>query len=862
MNQNRPFPAEGLFIGSPADAPETASRDYTALCVLSGPVGITADGRHAVYGRDGFLFLPPGQTALTDAGAGARILIFRIRSEFIQDHLNRVQLPVYSSELDPEINLERLRTLVLSLADHLRNQPSEGSLSAWGILYLILAELENLPLPEHRIVPDGRFRERTREIAEYISVHYGEPLTLTELAGVFFLTPQYLSSFFRKNFGMNFKAYLTEQRLFHSLRDLRNTRMTISEIALRNGFSSISAYRRNFLNAYHLPPSDYRTRYLLGQRQAGTPGEGTNAGEGAPFGEDGTSAGNRFSAADEASVRDAASAGDGISPGSADASGNGMPAEGRTSSGSADASGSGMPAEGRTSSVNGSAAPGKRFFRREIQLSAEIDTAKTPDHRPRVHRMINVGSAQNMMSDRFRTKLADFARRSHLRYVRIQGLISNSFIPVVLPHYEYYFRNTDILLTFLYENGLVPFIELTKLPPLASARGDSQELFVPLGQRFRKLLEGFLLHVTRRWPDSWLAEWKFELWMSPRDTPESYAASLKTVRSLIRSYISGAAVGGPGFHEGSSPSELGAVIRALVPAGNRPDFFSVCLSCTAGQDPEGFPLISPDENYPAETAARVRKALSSAGMDVPLYVTEWTSVSLPSAPVACSRYQAAFIAKTFFALDRLCDLAAYWLFCDFRQNTGGVEQNALAIFGEGLLSAGFVPYAPLYAWHLCAGFGADVVSEGSSYRFVRVRPGHYQLIVWNYAHFRSGTEAGSLDATDFDRIYGIFRETPALRPAFRLLGLKEGLYHVSRVFLGGFSGSLLDILIDEFTHSNIDKIDFLRNIQALSGYESSFRLEACVPEERSSYIQVRDALEVTALLPPHTVYFWDIRRQI
>ena len=818
MNRNTRLPAGDLYTGSPANAPAFPSRDYSVICVLSGSVGITADGGYAVYSRDGFLFLPPGQRAVMDSGSGARILVYRIRADFVHDHLNRVQLPVYSSELDPGMDLNRLRALFLSLSDQLRDDSSRAELNAYGILYLILAELESFPLPEYGAAASGRFRERTRGIAEYILLHYSEPLTLTELAGVFFLTPQYLSSFFRKHFGMNFKAYLTEQRLYHSLRDLRNSRMTISEIALRNGFSSISAYRRNFMNTYHIPPSDYRTRYLLEKEQseafhpAGDPGAGKMLSE------------------------------DSALPVPK------IPAE------------SGAANDGSADTMNESAAGG--ILRGTVRFDAEIDAGSEPSRHAKVHRMINVGSAQNMMSERFRAKLSEFAKRADIRYVRVQGMISNSFIPMVLPHYQYYFRNADMLLTFLYENQLTPFIELTRLVLQTAVPGESQEIFVPRSSRFQKLLESFLLHVTRRWPESWLSEWKFELWMLPRDTPERYAEELRKMRALIRSYIPGAAVGGPGYHAGRSSFGLDAVVRALVPAGRQPDFFSVFLDCSDAPHAGDVPSISLDEDFPVHTAQRVRRALSDAGLEIPLYVTEWTSVKLPNAPVACSRYQAAFIAKTFFALDSVCDLAAYWLFCDVRQSGQQAEQNGLAVFGEGLLSTAFLPYASWYTWLFCAGFGSNVVSEDSCYRFAMIRPGHYQLIVWNYAHFRSGTEAEALDATDFDRIYTIFRETPVLQPFFRITGLSEGLFHVSRFFLGEFCGSLLDILIGEYTRSNIDKIDFLRNIQVLSGYENSFRLDACVPEERSCYTQVRETLEVTADLPPHTVCLWDIRRQI
>lgn len=767
--------------------------DYLIVYCQSGTVKLTAGSFSALYGRDGFLLLPPGHEASAEPSPEAFLLTIPVSKVFVQDHLDYVSLPVISSESEPQVDMRQLKKLILDLSGLLLGSPEdENDLAVTGVLFLILAELRRLP--GYIISPSGdrKFRERKLELSNYISLHCAEPLTLTGLAEEFFLTPQYLSTFFQKQFGVNFKTYLNERRLFLSLRDLRHTQLSISEIALRNGFSSISAYRRNFEKAYGCTPSDFRAAYRAEQKESAA-----SSPFGSPLPEDSDS--------EAAEIK---------------------------------------PADEKVSRLSSIAVP--------LRIRADL----SPARHKQVHQAVNIGSVQNLLSENFRAKLLDFTAKTGIRCVRMQGLLSASFIPMVLPHYEYYYLNVDNTLSFLYEHGLYPFIELSKLPVSSDSSGD---IYTPRGHRFLKLLESLLLHVTRRWPDSWLEKWRFELWMIPRDTPQTYVRDFCEIHRLITSFIPGAEVGGPGWTPGSSSCDLKNFLKTVKESDARMSFASVSLNYQT--DISGSSSVSVNEDYLEETLGTIRRELDASGLRLPLYVTEWTSVCLRGFPVTCSRYQAAFILKTFFMLDHACDLAAYWLFCDTRLNSGNISSESPMVFGDGLLSPGFLPYAPYYAWLFAAGLGSQVISEGSFHRFTKLGEDHYRLLVWHYEHFRTGTEAALRSALDFDSVYSLFRESPDIDIQILVDGLPRGLYHISRLVLGEFSGSLLDIMIGEYSHSNIDKFDFLQNLQVLSGFGNSYRLESCVPEERSSYTKVEDVLATHALLPSHTICLWDIRRQ-
>lgn len=96
------------------------------------------------------------------------------------------------------------------------------------------------------------------EVRSYIHDHYMEDLTLAKMASVYGLSPNYFSTLFKKKAGCNFISYLTRLRIENSKQFLRETDMTIREIAERVGYQSASFFIRTFKNAEGVTPSEYK----------------------------------------------------------------------------------------------------------------------------------------------------------------------------------------------------------------------------------------------------------------------------------------------------------------------------------------------------------------------------------------------------------------------------------------------------------------------------------------------------------------------------------------------------------------------------------------------------------------------------
>ena len=95
-------------------------------------------------------------------------------------------------------------------------------------------------------------------ITSYIKDNYTGDLSLEGVAAVFDYSPNYLSRMFRNYAGITFKGYVQSVRLRYAARDLEDGRYSVTETALRNGFSGSKALARAFQKQYGILPSEFR----------------------------------------------------------------------------------------------------------------------------------------------------------------------------------------------------------------------------------------------------------------------------------------------------------------------------------------------------------------------------------------------------------------------------------------------------------------------------------------------------------------------------------------------------------------------------------------------------------------------------
>lgn len=97
-----------------------------------------------------------------------------------------------------------------------------------------------------------------KKAISYIRENYQKGLTLEEAASVLEITPEYLSTLFNREVGINFSTFLKQFRMSHAKRLLKGSNMKIYEIAGAIGYSDPKYFQRVFKEEIGVSPGEYR----------------------------------------------------------------------------------------------------------------------------------------------------------------------------------------------------------------------------------------------------------------------------------------------------------------------------------------------------------------------------------------------------------------------------------------------------------------------------------------------------------------------------------------------------------------------------------------------------------------------------
>ena len=99
--------------------------------------------------------------------------------------------------------------------------------------------------------------QRITEILSYIDTHYSEKLTTAELAKKAYLNEQYFCQIFKKATGQSLVMYLNRYRIEKATVLLKNTELSITEIAMNVGFDNANYFSRIFRKHIGMNPREY-----------------------------------------------------------------------------------------------------------------------------------------------------------------------------------------------------------------------------------------------------------------------------------------------------------------------------------------------------------------------------------------------------------------------------------------------------------------------------------------------------------------------------------------------------------------------------------------------------------------------------
>lgn len=181
----------------------------------------------------------------------------RLHRQQIIDAINRDVL------FFPQTKYPELAKYILDLMECLRKkdvfyqEKSEGLLAALlpSIAHIHLSDAENTEEEQ-----TGRTPTVVMQAMDYISNHYGEEVTVEDLAKHCNISDSHLRRLFTTHMKMGVLEYINFVRIHEACRMLKQTDMSIADISCSCGFTTVSTFNRNFKRVTGETPCIWRSR--------------------------------------------------------------------------------------------------------------------------------------------------------------------------------------------------------------------------------------------------------------------------------------------------------------------------------------------------------------------------------------------------------------------------------------------------------------------------------------------------------------------------------------------------------------------------------------------------------------------------
>lgn len=198
----------------------------------------------------------------------SRYIAVLINTQFLQQQLveYNLSLNALTSGMTCKINQRLVDALKEFMTDYEEAAPGFSQLLDAGglkITHLLIRQLFAINKSSNKF----QFRMSVTRALEYLNTHYGEKISVEDLARVANLSSSHFSRVFKEQTSMSPIEYIMMTRLDCAKRMLRANEKSLSEIALDCGFNSSSYFYQCFAREFNVSPSEYRKNFFTAEKQ-------------------------------------------------------------------------------------------------------------------------------------------------------------------------------------------------------------------------------------------------------------------------------------------------------------------------------------------------------------------------------------------------------------------------------------------------------------------------------------------------------------------------------------------------------------------------------------------------------------------
>ncbi|WP_226793502.1 GH39 family glycosyl hydrolase [Bacillus sp. B1-b2] len=805
------------------DSLENAHKDIELIYVIKGRLQVCVEKKEYDLGRSDFLLINSNELHSFTSNEENLFILFQLDYIKLSELLAQSKLLFTCNTIErPLIQDLELRKVMEELISVYLKQSNNLQVGFLSKVFKLISILEAYYLTnknalemKNKLYGDDS-NNRLSDIKEYIQAHYRNFLTLEGVASAHYLSSPYLSRLFKNKTGMTFSRYLNEIRLAHAVDELINSDYSITRIALDNGFPNLAAFNRVFNDYYKMKPGQFRKHYF---KQIMQPQKVETE--------------LVIEKNDEVLTE----------------------------------------LREYLEVENGEVKPGKKQL---AYIDRNIDVYKK-----NWGNIINIGYAKDILSSDMQEQIKLMQSDIGFRYARFWGIFSDEMNVEDSSEDEltYNFNNVNKLLDFLIKNNLKPFIELGPKPKIIS-KSIEKAINVQISRRrnveeWKNLIKTFLLHCMERYGVDEVETWYFELWNpyidpirneqnivnNDRNTNtflinegkyKKYFELFGVLRNDIKELVPLAKVGGCGLTLDVTEDILVSFIKQWYTEDVHPDFLSAYLYPIEMESREQHGskrnLQSANPIFVQNKLSKLREILSNTGFsNLELNVTEWNISVSNRDYLHDSCFKASYIVKNI--LDNIkenqVNMIGYWLFSDIFSDFK--DSKNILHGGAGLITKSGIKKPSYHAFVLLKQLGNSIVAKGDNFIVTKKSGDRYQVLCFNYKHFKNSYYLHPDASVGINEQYDIFEDNDSLPFTLEIKGIPNGRYRIKEHKQNRKHGSILDewLKFGAVTDMKQDEVDFLKQI--------------CIPDMKVQHIIIEEnTIVIERELEPHEVRLFEI----
>ncbi len=250
---------------------EYPSHWHTAVEVimpLENDYRVEYEGNELTMQEGDILFLCPGALHHLFAKSGERyIMQFELASigplRSVDSLLTFLYPGIYISPENAPDTHPQMRSLVEKIMREYKNSPPLYDISIYADVLNMLTLLgrEHTTLQKPIAITGGKQKEymtKFMDICTYINEHCTEDLTLEQVAARTGFSKYHFSRLFKEFTNKSFYRYLNQRRIEHAEKLLLDPTMSITDVSISSGFTSLSSFIRMFKIIKGCTPSAFK----------------------------------------------------------------------------------------------------------------------------------------------------------------------------------------------------------------------------------------------------------------------------------------------------------------------------------------------------------------------------------------------------------------------------------------------------------------------------------------------------------------------------------------------------------------------------------------------------------------------------